>query len=301
MKKFTLLILSAFLCFSTSTTFAQEVKQASETAIADSTITRKAVFEDTALAALKYLKYKPAMYKGKPVEESVSGVFIPFLLDQTFEGVDTGFAEKFNPNDLTSADAQLAELAKSQDLTLTEVGMLEVARGYSAAQNNKPYEQLEHFRNASVNSGAYLPQEMLQRVMPARIALTSRMSLFDEAKKSFELFENADPTNQQLTPLAMMIAPIQNAIDLGQLVQVKGKISKHGYWSYQPLRRNFSFLSAEAGVKEIEPRCEIRNQRFTVNTTNEWRIPKSWGKCTIVIYGEPGANFALNEHADLIK
>ena len=263
------------------------------------------VFEETALKALEHLKYKPAMFKGIPVEESVTGLFIPFLLDQTFEGVDTSFAASFNNlldlfNAEQSAEAEiaLATLSNSQDLTLPEVSMLEVARGYSAIQKKDPYEQIKHLRNASVNYGAYLPIEILDRVLQTRIALSAKMSLFDEAQKSFELLERADPSNEKLTPLAMMIAPIQNALALGQIVQVQGTISERGYWTYQPVRRNFSFATADAGIKEFEPRCEIRNQRFSVTTENEWRIPKSWGACMVVIYGEPGAKFSLYEYAD---
>ena len=263
------------------------------------------VFEEAAIAALDHLKYKPALYKGVLVEESVTGLFIPFILEQTFEGVDTDFASSFNglldlfnANQLTEADAALLKLSKSQDLTLSEVSMLEVARGYSAVQNKKPYKQLQHLRNASVNYGAYLHTEMLGRVLQTRIALAAKMSLFDEAQKSFELLEHADPSNEKLTPLAMMIAPIQNALALGQIVQVQGTISERGYWTYQPIRRNFSFATADAGITEFEPRCEIRNQRFSMTTESEWRIPKSWGACMVVIYGEPGANFSLYEYAD---
>lgn len=263
------------------------------------------VFEETAIKALEHLKYKPAMYKGKAVEESVTGVFVPFLLEQTFEGVDTTFAASFNSmldlynaKNVSEADVELAKLSKSQDLTLSEVSMLEVARGYSANQTQDPLKQMQHLRNASVNNGAYLPIEMLDRVLQTRIALAAKMSLFDEAQNSFELLETADPANAKLTPLAMMIAPIQNAIDLGQIVQVHGTIPERGYWTYQPVRRNFSFSKADAGVKEFEPRCKIRNQRFAVNTQSEWKIPKSWGACNVVIYGEPGAKFSVYEYAD---
>ena len=264
-----------------------------------------AVFEETAIKALEHLKYKPAIYKDIPVEESVTGLFIPFLLDQTFEGVDTDFATAFNSlldlyntSQFAEAEKALEALSKSQDLTLLEVSMLEVARGYNAIHKKDPYGQIQHLRNASVNFGAYLPLEMLDRVLQTRIALSAKMSLFDEAQQSFALLERVDPTNEKLTRLAMMIAPIQKALDLGQIVQVHGTISERGYWAYQPVRRNFSFATAETDIKEIEPRCEIRNQRFPVNTESEWRIPKSWGACSIVIYGEPGAKFSLYEYSD---
>lgn len=77
-----------------------------------------------------------------------------------------------------------------------------------------------------------------------------------------------------------------------------GTIPERGYWVYQPVRKNFSFATADAGVKEFEPRCEIKNQRFAVNTESEWKIPKSWGACNVVIYGEPGAKFSLYEYSD---
>ena len=263
-------------------------------------------FEETAIKALESLKFKPALYKGSPVEESVSGMFIPFLLDQSVEGADPSFLDSFNKlialyraNQSTEADEALAILSKEKELTLMEVSMLEVARGYSAIQNNDPYKQIEHLRNASVNFGNYLPIELLDSVLQTRIALAAKMSLFDEAQQSFALLEHVDPTNEKLTRLAMMIAPIQKTLELGQIVRVHGTISERGYWTYQPVRRNFSFATADAGTKELEPRCEIRNQRFAANTENEWKIPKSWGTCSIVIYGEPGSKFSLFEFSDI--
>jgi len=265
-------------------------------------------FEKAAIEAIKQVKFSPAKYKGDVVEQSITGVHIPFVLEQTFEGADTSFAENFasmtalfNSDKTEEAVVILEKLKESQDLTLLEVSMLELANAMHASKNGDGLAQLQHLRNASVNEGQYLPKEMLTNVLQKRFALAAKLSYFDEAVKSYELLEKTDPLNDKLTAIAMMIAPIQNAIADGRNIIVRGKINDRGYWHYKPLRRVFSFASADENVKEFEPRCEHSNKRFQVNTTSEWKIPDSWGDCSIVIYGEPGSTFALFEFDEIGK
>ena len=265
-------------------------------------------FEKTAKEALNNLKYTPAVYKGTTVEQSVGSEVVEFLLDQTFEGIDQGFSNAYNEmiflyknNNTEEGDAALDKLAKSQDLTLEELSMLELARGHSAAQRGKPMEQLQHIRNASVNTGKYLAtnKEMLMVALQTRFALAVKNSFFNEAFATYNLIEAIDPLYENLTALALVYAPMKNAVDIGQLISVKGEIGQHGHFAYTPIRRVFAFASAEEGVTEFEPRCANKNQRFPVNTQNEWKIPESWGECSVVIYGTPGAKFELYEHASL--
>lgn len=263
-------------------------------------------FDKTAKEALNSLKYTPATFKGTKVEQAVSGEVVEFLLDQTFEGVDTGYSTAYaeiivlyQSNDTAGGDDALEKLSKSQDLTIQELSMMELLRSYSAGQRNLPLQQLQHLRNATVRDGMYLPKEMLVTALQTRFALASKYSLFQEAFASYTFLEQIDPLNEKLTTLAMAVVPMQKAIEAGQIIIVEGTIGEHGHWNYIPMRRIFAFHSAEEGVTEIEPRCDNKNQRFTVNTQNEWKIPDSWGECSIVVYGTPGAKFELMEYANL--
>lgn len=262
-------------------------------------------FEKTAKEALSNLKYSPAVYKGSPVTQAVSGEVVEFLLDQTFEGVDQGFSNAYTElitlyqqGNYAEADAGLAKLSLGQDLTIQELGMLEILYAHSAAQRGESLKQLQHLRNASVRGGMYLPKDMLVSVLQSRFVLAAKYSLFQEAFASYALLEQIDPLNDKLTSLAMMVAPMQKAIESGQLIQVTGVIGSHGHWTYMPMRSIFAFHTADEGVKEIEPRCERKSQHFPVNTENEWKIPKTWGDCSIVVYGTPGAKFELLEYND---
>jgi len=118
---------------------------------------------------------------------------------------------------------------------------------------------------------------------------------FYDAFESYRELERVAPTDDMVTRLALTIGPIKKAINEGRVVQVRGVINERGYWVHTPLRSVFAFSAAEDGVKEIEPRCERKSQRFPINTSNEWKVPNSWGYCTIVVYGEPGARFDLLE------
>ncbi|MBT8142428.1 MAG: hypothetical protein HKN88_02730 [Gammaproteobacteria bacterium] len=263
-------------------------------------------FEKTAIEALQSLKYSPAIFKGSKVEEAVSGEVVEFLLEQTFEGVDQGFSNTYTnlldatrTGDKAAADAAFAKLEASQDLTVHEISMLEVMRAYRAAESGDQVKQLQHLRKASVRDGMHLSKEMLSTVLQTRFALAAKQSLFHEAFYAYNLLEQIDPENDKLTTLAMAMVPMQKAIETGNLIKVDATIGDLGYWTYTPMRRVFAFAAAEEGVKEFEPRCARKNQRFTVTTTSEWKIPDSWGACTVVIYGTPGAKFSLYEHADI--
>ena len=164
-------------------------------------------FEKTAKEAISHLKYIPAVYKGTTVEQSVSGEVVEFLLEQTFEGIDQGFIDAFNEiiylfknNQTTEGDAELDRLSKSQDLTLEEISMLEIARGLSAEQSGKPLQQLHHIRNASINNGKYLSinKAMLMASLQTRFALAARNSFFNEAFSTYNLIESIDPLYENL-------------------------------------------------------------------------------------------------------
>lgn len=262
-------------------------------------------FEKAAIEAINLQEYSPSTYKGTAVEEAIAGEILPFEIEQTFEGVDQGFLQKYNDvlsllqaGDFATGGADLDKLALSQDITLQEVSMLEVLRASIAGNQGNLTKQLQHLRSASVGDGIFLSKPLLANVLQTRFVLAAKYSLFHEAFASYNLFEKVDPLNEKLTALALAFVPMQKAVESGQLIMVNNEIGERGYFSYTPTRRIFAFHSADAGVSEFEPRCQRKNQRFPVNTTNEWKIPASWGDCTIVIYGTPGAKFALTEYAD---
>jgi len=259
-------------------------------------------FEAAALEALNNFEHAPAVYKNKNVEQVVSELVLDFTLPQTTQGVDDVFNTTYleiidllSKKDVETGEAKLNTLAASNNLTIAELAQIEVLRSQIASSKGDRFAQLIHQRKAMVGNGQYLPKALYANVLSSHFASAVTLSLFNEAFNSYNQFEATTPDDPMVTRFALTMAPLQKSLESDKPVRVIGQIGERGHWTYTPLRRNFSFKVAEEGITEFEPRCDRRNKRFEVNTTSEWRIPESWGFCTVAVYGKPGAKFALME------
>ena len=70
-------------------------------------------------------------------------------------------------------------------------------------------------------------------------------------------------------------------------------------WSAKLLRRDFAFAKfppdAEVVPERFQLRCENKQYRSAFDTTNQWRVPDSWGECWVVVFGPADATFRLVE------
>lgn len=262
-------------------------------------------FEEAAINAIKKQKHKPATYKTKPVSQNVSDLVIDFTLPQ--EGKDISkFNDSFsqavtalNEKDLDAAKRIIEQLDNTNGYSLEELSSLEIAKAQLASHQGDIFQQLEHLNRAKVGDGKYLAPEIYINTLKSVIAISLKTSKFYDAFESYRELERMAPNDDMVSRLALTIGPVKKALNEGRPIQVRGTISERGYWVHTPLRNVFAFAAAEEGVNQIEPRCERKSQRFDVNIDNEWKIPNSWGYCTIVVYGKPGARFDLLEMSSL--
>jgi len=262
-------------------------------------------FEDAAMQAIMNGRYKPGSFKGQVVEQSIGDFFISIASDETKLAVDQAFADSYQnivnliqENKTEEAENLTNTLVNKGNLSLEEIVRIEVLRSQFAIKKGDILKQVKHLRNARMANGVFLPQNILIDVIRMHSAVALRNSLFMEAFDSYILLERIAPENELVTKLALLQAPIKKAIQDGRPIRVRGALDERGQWIYRPFRTNFSFTYAAEGIKTFEPRCDHSNQKFAVEIGKEWRIPASWGYCTAVIYGEPGAEFELMEYAD---
>lgn len=264
-------------------------------------------FEDAAIAAINQARFKPATYKGKNVEQNIANMVINITsskrdeanpVDQDFVTSYTQAADLIKQDKYDEAEAVIDALTARGNFSLEEIARAEVLRAQFAAKKGDALGTLKHLRNAKIGNGIFLPESQLIDVIRSHSSIALQNSLFYEAFESQELLERIAPENELVTRLALTTAPIRKAIQEGRPIKILAKLDERGQWVYRPLHSNFSFNAVTEGVKSFQPRCDRSNKTFPVATGKEWRIPKSWGYCTVVISGEPGAAFEFMEYPD---
>jgi hypothetical protein len=66
-------------------------------------------------------------------------------------------------------------------------------------------------------------------------------------------------------------------------------------WHYDLLRRKFSIAAIDGNLRDLEIRCSRQRVVDKAREDVSWEIPASWGSCSVIVFGEPGAKFALLE------
>jgi TonB family protein len=69
-------------------------------------------------------------------------------------------------------------------------------------------------------------------------------------------------------------------------------------WSYQPVRRTFSFASLSGNVERFEARCDRDRLQRPVEANKRWTLPEDAGSCRVFVFGDDGASFDFVEHQD---
>ena len=69
-------------------------------------------------------------------------------------------------------------------------------------------------------------------------------------------------------------------------------------WSYQPVRRTFSFASLSGNVERFEARCDRDRLQGPVEADKRWTLPEDAGSCRVFVFGDDGASFDFVEHKD---
>jgi len=69
-------------------------------------------------------------------------------------------------------------------------------------------------------------------------------------------------------------------------------------WSYQPIRRAFSFASLSGNVERFEARCDRDRLQGPVEADKRWTLPEDAGSCRVFVFGDDGASFDFVEHQD---
>ena len=261
-------------------------------------------FEREVLRTLPKWTYQPATQNGSPVEQCSVSVRISFSLQGAQYGARGAFVRKYRQasrlieeGKLFEAGQVLDELKPSNNY---ESGRLAFARARVAEAAGKPAERLKHMRMALYFEDGI---EKKHRGPAKRSVFALEVSQGEYAAALDRFRELMKDHGDELSvpeklageQLEALVAGPKAIATPGELECRCDKENGEPLWSARLLRREFGFIDIEGEVERFEVRCETKQFAAKVAADKRWKIPPSWGDCTLFVFGAEGAKFRVVE------
>ena len=280
----------------------------SDVIVEDSTST---LFEEPARAAVRSWTYTPAKLGGEPVAQAHTSVVIAFQVQDArpskrFVKRYREIQAHFSEGDLAAAERTILALGQSDQLNIRERAYLAMADAELRGQRGEDDRQLTSLLRATVLQGKFLGPETYASALRSLYVLHLQRQEIARALGVFLTLRGLEET-----PADPLVRAAERARDLaagdkplGRMgrIATQSEIQASGaprVWSHQLMRRELSFRDvAKGSLESLDFRCRYHRATDEITTEKTWRIPASWGGCTVYVYGTPGTTFTLVEYPD---
>ena len=261
-------------------------------------------FVRSAIRAVKKWQYSPAKVNGETVEQCENTVQLDFYMgddgrvSRKFYRIFQQGKEALDKKDLETLTESINRIEKLKRLGVTERfwrdyltifqhDMLgnKSARYQSLRATYSSLSSARQLKFENKNTHVYLLSEMF--------IYEAQNSQFSEALAHFDSMLKIDAdfaANYQ-----KYADHITEAIAGDEPIFVEGAFSESGLWFHKLVRNEFSLPKVEGRLDKLEVRCDRKRHVFTADSSSQWSIPKSWGECTVMVYGEENTKLTLAE------
>lgn len=250
-------------------------------------------------------KFRPARLDGEPVDSSnVCGLQVFTLATAPSEKTQEKLAEVASLVDAEEYDEarrKVGDLAEEGPLTLAQAAQLQLLESRIAADDGEQAKVIDAIERATVARGRFLSGEALATALGARFAGLAHQRRYGEALELYQQFEKIEggakpmvvhgKANEEIRKLAKGDQSFVVSAELEPALAAEG-----GVWRHRPLRRELGARKLEGKLDAIVIDCDLRTMRLDYAEEVSWRIPDSWGRCTVYAEGEPGTTFDLLEY-----
>ncbi len=266
------------------------------------------VFEHAALEAAREWRFKPANLDGTPSWQSNNQVVVIFALEGTEKGASRKFTrnhrrlgELIDSGDLDEADELFQQMYADDDLNLYAMGRLWTQRvSYEMARSDYSRANLAIYR-ATVSTGQWIEKESYAGLLAARISIELYLGLYAEALEAYDaLVELTGAESDVAREAKPRIDKLRELIDSDKTIKTQAEVRRRGEcyrcndsYAFSPVRRQFAFADVNGELTSIELRCTHRRFESPISDLVEWKIPESWGECSIQVKGDPGTTFSV--------
>ena len=262
-------------------------------------------FDQVALTAVRSWKYQPARSNDEPIQQCGWAVNLRFDLG-TPQGAKPAFIASWKTI-IALIDAGHLSEASSQIDAITPWNNYEYARlmllqAYLARAQHDARAELRALTHA-VDWSEKLEPELLTNSLRRSFILNLQLGQLAAAETYFKQLR--DKYAQSWTEAERRAGEhLVELIDGGSTLATPGLISRRArrdngaaQWSTRLLRPSFAIDAPGGGVKRIEVQCQNRWYAAEFSASQVWKIPASWGECSLIVFGDEGAALKLIEYA----
>jgi hypothetical protein len=259
--------------------------------------------ERAAREGLRASKYTPATFGGTPIT-SCDLQFVVFQHPDTDHGARPEFVAAWTQAEgeikAKHYDQALVTLDAIKGWNIEEGIRVAILRAEIARAEHQDALQLRWLENL-LNGPAQLPPAMAQEVVQRVFSLELRAQQYAAALATYRQLQKM--ADLELTSAEKKAGAVLEALPDGdQAFATPGRLDgrfagadQSPTWSTNLLRREFTFTDVEGNPERFELRCENNLYQAAFDTSNQWRVPNSWGECLLIVFGPADATFKLVE------
>ncbi len=259
-------------------------------------------FERAALEHVRKTTYQPATANGKPVEAAKHRRF-RFEMNRVAKGASTSFYAKYKrfnkalrQGSLSKAAQYLNELNSKKVSNLYEDAYLNLANFYFLASSKRdPHSQLD-FLSKALNGNQqerYLKPAIYLSSLDAKFILEVQNNDLASALETYKRFSELEGGGSYHKRHAPSVESIKKFRDSDEPYAMKGTLGKGGLKSIKLFKQRFSVSNISGDLHEFRLHCSKRFVAFAAQIDSEYKIPDSYGKCSVTLRGSAGSEFTF--------
>ena len=264
-----------------------------------------AQFEMSALNSVRQYRFTPATHDGEPIEQCGLRVRINFAIHDLPRGARSSFRNVYDKArralDSESYGEAKSLLEKLRPWNNYEGAYAAVLRLRVAVIEGDDDEALDQLREA-LRFNKVLEHPMERDLQHLRLSYELKahrfadvLAQFDELELSkFEFNAMELSARSQLRTMLRSDQPIATPGKLKRQSRLPDELAS---WSVGLLRREIQFENLFGSFDRFELRCDFKRFVAKLNDTSTWKVPATWGACSLYVFGSEGATLKLVEYS----
>jgi len=261
------------------------------------------MFEKRAIEHISATTYTPATLNGVNVESSYS-IRYRFEMRNPVSGASRRFVRWYKKltkaieeDDKNTADQIFSKMIEHSARNLYEDAFLNIALFMYHDQYSSENEKLVALKRAigAAGQNRYLPKDIFIYGLMNLFKLQIDFRDYQGATDTYNRLEKLDKNKQYTITLEPFINEIAKLKSSNQEYALPATINNRGRWDIGLLRTGFSLHKVEGEINELRLNCRNKSVFFEALIDSNYIVPKSYGKCNLIVKGKPDTKFSLSQ------
>ena len=261
-------------------------------------------FVKQAVTAVEKARYLPASQNGKPIEARRE-LRVRFQMEGSQKGAYPKFVRRFRSltaalkrGDLEKASRVMSRLNAMDIRNLYEDAYLNIARfNYAAAMNQSFETQLRFLSRALDGQGQeqYIPEELYQSSLKVKFKLEIQTKDYTSALSSYRRLLKSVDAGDLPPEFGELYKHVRDVRTSKGSYRVAGEVLQSGIYRIGLYKERFSLHDVIGDITDMKLQCSAYQVELPFQIDTEFKVPASYGACTLFIYGSAGSTFALQQ------